>query len=152
MSPEVSVIIPFFNAENTLFSAVSSILNQTFENFELLLVDNNSSDKSRAIAEKLADSDSRIKIHHEQEQGVEHAMNCGLKYAKANLVARMDADDFSLPERLAKQVAFLNPNNEDILVVLNESENEHYLELNFNDEKAYAFIPARSISTFIRRS
>jgi glycosyltransferase involved in cell wall biosynthesis len=110
MSPEVSVILPFYNAEKTLARAVTSILNQTFTNFELLLVDNNSNDKSRAIAKKLAESDSRIKIHHEQKQGVEHAMNCGLKHAKANLVARMDADDFSLPQRLAKQVAFLNKN------------------------------------------
>lgn len=111
MNPEVSVIIPFCNAEKTLLRAVKSILNQTFIDFELLLVDNNSSDKSLSIAQKLAESDSRMQILNEEIQGVEHAMNCGLKNAQGNLIARMDADDFSLPERLAKQVAYLNENN-----------------------------------------
>lgn len=112
MSPEISVILPFYNAEITLKAAAESILNQRFENFELLLVDNNSTDKSACIAQRLAQKDSRIKLLHEANKGVSNAMNCGLKKAKGNFIARMDADDISLPERLEKQVQFLEEHPE----------------------------------------
>jgi glycosyltransferase involved in cell wall biosynthesis len=108
MPPEVSVILPFYNAEKTLVAAVESILRQTFPNFELLLIDNNSTDISKSIAQKFAEKDSRIRLLQEMKQGVAHAMNCGLENARGQFVARMDADDISLPERLEKQVAFLN--------------------------------------------
>jgi len=107
MPPEVSVILPFYNAGKTLAAAVESILQQTFTNFELLLIDNNSTDTSEPIALKLAEKENRIRLLSEEKQGVAHAMNCGLKNARGQFVARMDADDISLPERLEKQVHFL---------------------------------------------
>ncbi|SHJ23492.1 Glycosyltransferase involved in cell wall bisynthesis [Tangfeifania diversioriginum] len=107
MPPEVSVILPFYNSGKTLAAAVESILQQTFRDFELLLIDNNSLDKSIAIAQKLAEKDHRIRLLSEEKQGVAHAMNCGLKNARGRFVARMDADDTSQPERLEKQVHFL---------------------------------------------
>jgi glycosyltransferase involved in cell wall biosynthesis len=110
MNPEVSVNLPFFNAEKTIESATKSILNQSFQDFELLLIDNNSNDKSFPIAENLAKSDSRIRILKEEKQGVAHAMNCGLKNARGKFLARMDADDISMPCRLEKQIQFLNEN------------------------------------------
>jgi len=112
MIPQVSVILPFFNAEKTLIAAAKSILNQSFQEFELLLIDNNSSDKSFSIAETLATSDSRIRLIEEQKQGVAHAMNCGLKNARGKFLARMDADDISMHDRLEKQMQFLNDNPE----------------------------------------
>lgn len=107
MLPEVSVILPFYNAERTLPAAIESILTQTFENFELLLIDNNSSDNSRQIAQKYAAKDSRAKLLQEKKPGVANAMNCGLENSLGIFVARMDADDISLPERLVKQVNYL---------------------------------------------
>lgn len=114
MVPEVSVILPYYNAEYTLARAVESILNQTFSDFELLLVDNNSTDKSPLIAEKYFMNDKRVRLLKEPNQGIANAMNCGLQNAKGKFFARMDADDVSMPERLEKQVLFLieNPESE----------------------------------------
>jgi glycosyltransferase involved in cell wall biosynthesis len=112
ISPKVSVILPFFNAEKTLSAAIESVLNQLFYDFELLLVDNNSTDNSSSIAENFAENDLRVQLLCEAKQGVANAMNCGLKNAKGEFVARMDADDVSMPDRLGKQLQFLNANPE----------------------------------------
>ncbi|MBW6534190.1 MAG: glycosyltransferase [Mariniphaga sp.] len=114
--PEVSVILPFFNAENTLADAVESMLHQTFTSFEILLVNNNSTDKSFSIAQEFARKDSRIRLLDEPKQGVDHAMNCGLENSRGRFIARMDADDISYPERLEKQVRYLEKNPETGLV------------------------------------
>ncbi len=112
MNPEVSVILPFFNAENTLSAAVKSILNQSFTDFELLFIDNNSTDNSLLIAKELAKNESRIRLLKEKKQGVANAMNCGLKNSGGRFLSRMDADDISMPLRLEKQVKFLINNPE----------------------------------------
>ena len=112
MIPEVSVILPFYNAEKTLTRAISSILDQTFPDFELILVDNNSADSGVEIARSFATKDNRIKLTKEQEQGVVFAMNKGMELARGKYLARMDADDVSLPKRLEKQVDFLAGNPE----------------------------------------
>ena len=109
-SPEVSVILPFFNAEKTLVRSIQSILNQTFYGFELILVNNNSTDNSYQIAMNFKDSDSRLVLLNEKKQGVAYAMNCGLNFSRGKYVARMDADDFAFPERLEKQLNFLKLN------------------------------------------
>lgn len=109
-NPKVSVILPFYNAEKTLKTAAESILNQTFRDFELLLVNNNSTDASLQIAEELAKTDARVRLLNETKPGVANAMNCGLSYASGELIARMDADDMAHPERLAKQIDFLEQN------------------------------------------
>ncbi len=110
MPPEVTVILPFFNAAPTLSRAIESILKQTFAGFELLLIDNNSTDGSRAIAQGYARKDARAFLLTEKKQGVAHAMNCGMSKARGRFLARMDADDHSHPERLRKQVGFLKEN------------------------------------------
>jgi len=110
MNPEVSVILPFFNAESTLARAIKSILRQTYTNFELLLINNNSTDKSFSIAATFSKTDKRIRLLNEPKQGVAHAMNFGLQNARGKFLARMDADDISYPQRLEKQVQFLHDN------------------------------------------
>ncbi|HKL34423.1 MAG TPA: glycosyltransferase family 2 protein [Tangfeifania sp.] len=112
MPPEVSVILPFYNTESTLPEAIESILSQSFGDFELLLIDNNSSDKSSVIAQNFAEKDSRVRLLQEKKTGVAHAMNCGLENSHGQFIARMDADDISLPERLEKQVNYLEANPE----------------------------------------
>ncbi len=108
---EISVILPFYNAEGTLQRAVSSVLAQSFKKFELILVDNNSTDNSLEIAKKLAKHDSRIRIILEKQQGVVHAFNRGLQVSKGQFIARMDADDVMLPDRLQLQLDFLKENS-----------------------------------------
>jgi glycosyltransferase involved in cell wall biosynthesis len=110
MTPDVSVILPFFNAEPTLARAVKSILNQTFTDFELLLINNNSTDNSLVIAREYTRKDSRVFLLTEKEPGVTHAMNNGLENARGRFLARMDADDISHPKRLKKQIRFLKKN------------------------------------------
>ena len=109
----VSVVIPFFNAEKSLERAVRSILNQTYKNLELILVDNNSTDESSNIAWLFAAQDERIKIIKESQEGVTFAANTGNEAATGEYIARMDADDYSYPERIEKQVSLLE-NNPDI--------------------------------------
>lgn len=110
LAPKISVVLPFYNAENTLARAVESILVQKFQGFELILVDNNSTDNSRRIAENFIKEDERAVLLTEATQGVSHACNTGLKYAQGEYIARMDADDVSLPDRLLKQAGFLDQN------------------------------------------
>ncbi|WMJ75509.1 glycosyltransferase [Cytophagaceae bacterium ABcell3] len=108
--PSISILLPFYQAEEVLPGAVDSILRQTCQDWELLLIDNNSSDNGVEVAMAYGRKDKRIKVLHEPRQGIAYALNTGLKHAKAPIIARMDADDFSLPERLEKQYAFLVQN------------------------------------------
>jgi len=110
--PKVSVVLPFFNAEKTLHRAVESIHVQEFADFECLLVDNNSSDRSGEIANEWTSRDRRFKLLRESRQGVMFASNKGSEKSLGEYVARMDADDWAYPERLTLQVEFLNRNPE----------------------------------------
>ncbi len=105
--PSVSTLLPFRNAAATLDTAIASMAAQTFGDQELLLIDNASTDGSTAIAQHWAARDARITLVHEPHVGIAHALNTGLAHARGSLIARMDADDVSHPERLAKQVAHL---------------------------------------------
>lgn len=103
--PAVSVIMPCWNGERYLEIAVHSILNQSFENFELLLIDDGSTDSTPDIIQALAKKDPRIIPHAGEHAGLVAALNMGLRLSKAPLIARMDSDDIARPTRLAKQVA-----------------------------------------------
>lgn len=115
-TPSVSVILPFYNAEKHIKKAIESIQSQSFRDFELLLVDNASSDHSREIALALAEQDQRIRLIPEHHKGIVSALNTGLRLAQGKYIARMDADDISLPERLGKQYQFLENNPDTQLV------------------------------------
>ncbi|WP_303924067.1 glycosyltransferase family 2 protein [Draconibacterium sediminis] len=108
--PELSVVLPFFNAEKTLKAAIKSILDQTFWDFELLLINNKSTDASLQIAKTLSKADRRIHILNESKAGVANAMNCGLKNARGKFISRMDADDVAHTEKLQKQYNYLENN------------------------------------------
>lgn len=103
-TPLVSVILPFYNASQTLKRAIDSILNQTYQQFELILIDNSSSDSSYEIAESYQNNDERISLIKEPRRGVVFASNAGIRIAKGQFIARMDADDFSYPNRLEDQI------------------------------------------------
>lgn len=110
--PRASILLPFRNAEHTLDAAIASMAGQTYPDWELLLIDNASADGSAAIAQAWAKRDPRISVVNEPTVGIAHALNTGLTHATGELVARMDADDFSHQERLSKQVAFLEAHPE----------------------------------------
>mgnify|MGYP000187395019 CR=1 FL=1 len=109
--PLVSVVMPVYNAERFVADALQSILNQTYTKFEFIIIDDGSKDESLAIIKKYADP--RIKlIALTRNQGIVNALNTGLQTAQGKYIARMDADDVSLPNRLAMQVAFMENNAE----------------------------------------
>lgn len=111
-TPMVSVVMAVYNAEKFLSQAIESILSQSFENFEFIIVDDGSTDTSWNIILKYKKTDDRIRsIQLEKNQGVAAASNAGLEVAKGKYIARMDSDDISLPDRLTKQVDFLESNS-----------------------------------------
>ncbi|MEO9966483.1 MAG: glycosyltransferase family 2 protein [Reichenbachiella sp.] len=109
-SPLVSVILPYYNAGKALALAINSLLNQTFSDFELILVNNNSIDSSIDVAKRFAASDPRIRLMQEPQQGVVFAANTGMLKANGKYIARMDADDVAHPERLKLQFDHLESN------------------------------------------
>ncbi len=103
MAPLISIVLPFYNAEDTLACAIDSILNQTHENFQLILVDDGSTDGGPSIARGSATRDSRVQVVSGPHQGIVPALRRGCSAAAGEFIARMDADDVSLPDRLAAQ-------------------------------------------------
>ncbi len=117
MPVAVSVVMPVYNAERFLRQAIESILNQTFTDFEFIIVNDGSTDVSPLIIEEYKKQDSRIIVHNlPQNMGIVSAMNSGCKLAHGKYIAVMHSDDISMPDRLEKQVVFLNGNS-DISVV-----------------------------------
>lgn len=105
--PAVSVIMPVYNAERYVGTAIKSILNQSFTDFEYLIVNDRSSDRSLQILEQYAQRDRRIRLIYPDTPGYAAALNTMLQEANGELIARMDADDIACPQRLALQVEFL---------------------------------------------
>jgi glycosyltransferase involved in cell wall biosynthesis len=105
--PRVSIIMPIYNAQEFLKEAIDSILNQTFGDFELLLINDGSTDQSKDVIEQYG-NDPRIRIFHKKNEGITKTLNFGLANSLGRYIARMDADDISMPERLELQVNFLD--------------------------------------------
>ena len=99
--PILSVIVPVFNAEEYLEQCIESLLNGIFSDFELLLVDNCSTDRSREICEKYARRDGRVIVLEERQKGVSAARNCGIAAAKGKYIGFCDSDDYAEPELFA---------------------------------------------------
>lgn len=109
-SPVVSVLMPVFNGGAYLGEAVESILNQTFRDFEFLIIDDGSTDDSLKLLRQYAMRDSRIRVIARENRGLTSTLNELLSIARGEFVARMDADDISMPERFARQIAFIRDN------------------------------------------
>lgn len=114
MKPLISVVLSAYNAEKYIYEAIESILNQTYTNFELIIINDGSSDNTEEVI--LSFKDPRIRyIKNKQNRGLIYSLNRGLSEAQGKYIARMDADDYSLPERFAKQVKFLEENSDYII-------------------------------------
>jgi glycosyltransferase involved in cell wall biosynthesis len=106
--PEITVLMPAYNAAKYISPAIISVLKQSFSNFELLIINDGSCDETEQIARSFADE--RIKIINQPHQGVAAALNLGLLNAAAALIARFDADDICYPDRLQQQYDFFSSN------------------------------------------
>jgi len=115
-APIVSVVMPVYQAAGFLAEAIESILAQTYPDFELIAIDDGSTDASGAILERYAKCDHRLIVAHRRHEGVVRARNAGLSLARAPFVACMDADDVSLPDRLARQVSALTDRPEVVCI------------------------------------
>ena len=107
--------MPVYNQERYLGAAVGSILGQTFRDFELLIVDDGSTDGTKRLLGEL--SDPRIRVIHAPHRGVRSAFELGIREARGQWVARMDSDDLSHPERLGREVTFLQAHPECVFVM-----------------------------------
>ena len=137
-TPKITVLMPVYNGEKYLKESIESILKQTFRDFEFLIINDTSTDESEKIIRSF--KDSRIKlIKNEKNIGLTKSLNKGLDLAKGEYMARMDADDISLPKRLEIQVAFMDKNPKIGVIgawakVIGES-NKKYIKTYSNFEK-----------------
>lgn len=114
MQPLVSVVMSVFNGEKYVGDAIESILNQTYANWEFIIINDGSNDLTEAIIKQYGDN--RIRYLSHQNVGLTRSLNRGIKEANGKYIARLDADDRSLPERLEKQVAYLDSNLDCVLI------------------------------------
>jgi glycosyltransferase involved in cell wall biosynthesis len=104
------VVIAVYNGERFLGEAIDSVLAQSFADFELIVVDDGSTDATPAILAEYSARDARMRAHRQANQGTSGALNAGIALARAPLIARLDADDLALPGRFERQVRFLAAN------------------------------------------
>lgn len=108
--PKISVVLPVFNGERYLKEAIESILTQTYDQFEFIIINDGSTDNTKKILLSYTEKDHRIVLIHQDNKGLVESLNRGVSIAKGKYIARMDADDISAPERFELQIAFLEAN------------------------------------------
>lgn len=110
--PAISILLPCYNAAETLAEALETLAGQTLNNFEIIAVDDGSTDSTPQILQAWAARDRRLSIVYQPHAGIVTALSAGLVHCRAPYVARMDSDDRSHPERLARQAAYLDAHPE----------------------------------------
>lgn len=111
MKPDISVIMSVYNGETYLEEAINSVINQTFKNWELIIINDCSSDKTAPILADFAKKDERIKVHtNEVNLKLPTSLNKAISLSEGKYIARMDADDICLPDRFEKQFKFMEAN------------------------------------------
>lgn len=129
--PLIYVVMSCYNREKYVVEAIESILNQTYTNFEFIIIDDCSTDNTFEIVKEYAKKDNRIlALKNDKNYCYVHSLNKGIEIAKGKYIARMDDDDISLPERFEKQVEFLEK-NEDIIAL------GTFIEIFSDDMKKY---------------
>lgn len=115
-SPLVTVLMPVYNASPYLKQAIESILEQTYDNYEFLIIDDGSTDASLSIIRQYATANSKLRVVSRSNRGLVNTLNEGVLLARGKYIARQDADDMSLPLRLEKQVLFMERHTDALLV------------------------------------
>ena len=111
--PKLSVIVPVYNVKKYLIECLNSILSQTFTDFELILVNDGSTDNCGEICDKYASQDSRVVVIHKENGGLSSARNSGLEYASGKYITFIDSDDYYTNEHIYEQcITKLEQNNE----------------------------------------
>ena len=112
----VSIIMPAYNCEKYVVEAIESVINQTYSNFELIVIDDGSNDSTLKIINDLAEKDNRIKaLQNEKNSGVSATRNRGISIAEGNWIAFLDSDDIWVEEKLEKQMNCVKENNADFI-------------------------------------
>ena len=163
MIPQISVIMSVFNMADALHRSITSILNQSFEDFEFIIIDDASTDDSWQLLTKYQKLDSRIRLFSFPiNSGLSTALNFGIIHARSDVIARMDADDFAFPHRLQTQIEFLNYNpqvgvvganffryyvdtQEEELVVLPETDEEIKQAMSFRNAICHPCVAVRKV-------
>ena len=130
-SPAVSVIVPVYKAEKYLHKCVDSLLAQTFTDFEVLLVDDGSPDRSGAICDEYASQDPRVRVIHKANGGVSSARQCGLDNARGEYVIHADPDDWVEPMMLAQLYSKAKATSADMVICdyyVNRGGTQHYIK------------------------
>ncbi len=155
----LSIILPIFNMEKHLNQCVDSILNQTYKDYELILVDDGSTDKSSQMCDEYAEQDNRVIVIHKENGGLSDARNTGVKVAKGEYIFFIDSDDFLDDNKaLEKIVNRLKKSNADVLnfgfkkYYANEDKEYNYFKIDKNmpieyckDEKGFEFLMQNSL-------
>ena len=123
-TPIISIIVPSFNEEKNIARCLDSILNQTYENFEVICVDDKSTDSTFEIIKSYAEKDSRIKPFKNPSKGVSSARNFGLEKASGDYIGFIDSDDFIQPQMYEFLLRSINENNCEISVCRYEKTSE----------------------------
>lgn len=131
--PRISVIMPAYNAARYLRQAVTSILDQTFPDFEFIIIDDGSTDASAEILSEFASVDHRVRVLSRTNTGIVGALNDGIAIARGELLARMDADDIAISSRFERQIAYLDTHPKCVAVgssvfIMDEDGNEIVLD------------------------
>lgn len=149
-TPYLSVILPTYNADKYLKEAIDSILNQIFQDFELIIVDDNSTDKTLEIINSY--NDKRIRLLKGPGKTLAAALNAGIKESKGIYIARMDADDISLPNRFKEQIKTLQENPEigilgtkAELIVNKPCDEKYFLEAFYENKPELFYIGAINV-------
>ena len=126
--PRIAVVLPVYNGEKYVAEAINSVLGQTFTDFELVVIDDGSSDRTPDIVTGFRDGRVRL-IRFLEHRGLVAALNTGIQESKSELIARMDADDICLPSRLERQISFLDAHSEVAIcgTWIREFGDSHYL-------------------------
>jgi len=157
MRPKISVLMTIYNQEKYISESVNSILNQTFSDFEFIIINDGSTDNSLQIIKKFSQLDKRIKFFSKSNTGVTHSLNYGLKKCQANWIARMDSDDISDLDRFKIQYNIIRKKKSLVLVGSNCKEIDfdgkinsfheypkNNIDLKFNLENLKKFFPHSS--------
>ena len=140
MMPEVTVVVPVFNVEKYLHQCIESLLNQTYRNLEIILVDDGSTDNSGAICDKYRQKDQRIKVIHKCNQGLGFARNSGMKETTSDYITFMDSDDYADEDMIEELMRPIIDENADTVIGGFKK---------VNDEKKILFIDSYNKKTYI---
>ena len=116
MTPKISIIVPVYKAEKYIHKCVDSLLNQTFKDFEIILIDDGSPDRSGKICDEYAQKDARIKVIHKENGGVSSARQCGIDNAKGKYTIHSDPDDWTEPTMLEELYEKAIENDADMVI------------------------------------